>query len=325
MLILDDMWDLLDIDRIRVPRPNAQNRCKIIITTRQLAICNLMETDKITKLDVLQKGDAWNLFHQKAGEVVDLPNIEPCAREIVRECSGLPLAIITVGCAMKGKSSVQVWENASRALREASPEIEALWISSSSRNFGKFLVKAGLGLQEAPMVEDWIVVERISLLGNEIKRLPNNPFCSRLETLLLQGNQTLENIPDGLFESMEALQVLNLSFTKLCSLPPSLSNLSNLRFLSLGDCKNLEDIPPLGKLKQLQVLNLRGTGFTRLPQEMGELVNLRHLDLSYTSDLQEIEYGLISRLTNLEELDMYESRYILEMEMVVQNGRSWRA
>ncbi|XP_020531543.1 probable disease resistance protein At5g43730 [Amborella trichopoda] len=126
MLILDDMWDLLDIDRIRVPRPNAQNRCKIIITTRQLAICNLMETDKITKLDVLQKGDAWNLFHQKAGEVVDLPNIEPCAREIVRECSGLPLAIITVGCAMKGKSSVQVWENASRALREASPEIEGM-------------------------------------------------------------------------------------------------------------------------------------------------------------------------------------------------------
>ncbi|ERM98857.1 hypothetical protein AMTR_s00771p00009430, partial [Amborella trichopoda] len=53
---------------------------------------------------------------------------------------------------------------------------------------------------------------------------------------------------------------------------------------------------------------------------MGELVNLRHLDLSYTSDLEEIEYGLISRLTNLEELDMYESRYILEMEM---GGAKW--
>ncbi|ERM98858.1 hypothetical protein AMTR_s00771p00010380 [Amborella trichopoda] len=251
MLILDDMWDLLDIDMIRVPRPNAQNRCKIIITTRQLAICNLMETDKIIKLDVLQKGDAWDLFRHKAREVVDLPNIEPCAHEIVGECSGLPLAIITVGCATKGKSSVQVWENALRALHEASPEIEgmerqvfsslkysyerlerdnikscflycslfpgdyeiekdelvqywicegligrvdsleyasnkghdriekliescmldkipsddtkvklhdlirdvALWISSSSRDFGKFLVKAGLGLQEAPMVE----------------------------------------------------------------------------------------------------------------------------------------------------------------------------
>ncbi|KAL4201140.1 hypothetical protein AMTRI_Chr02g214670 [Amborella trichopoda] len=391
MLILDDMWDLLDIDRIRVPRPNAQNRCKIIITTRQLAICNLMETDKIIKLDVLQKGDAWDLFRHKAREVVDLPNIEPCAHEIVGECSGLPLAIITVGCAMKGKSSVQVWENALRALHEASPEIEgmerqvfsslkysyerlerdnikscflycslfpgdyeiekdelvqywicegliggvdsiedarnkghalieslidscmvervpgddtlvmlhdvirdlAIWISSSSGEVGKFVVEAGLGLKEARKGREWKDAERISLFLNEIERLPNRLECSHDPTLILQQNKTLVNIPDGFFECMVALKVVDLSLTSIRSLP----------------CEGLVDIPPLGQLRQLQVLKLSDTAIKRLPQRLEELENLKHLDLSGTRYLQIVEGGVISRLTCLEEIDLYKSGY----------------
>ncbi|KAL4201141.1 hypothetical protein AMTRI_Chr02g214690 [Amborella trichopoda] len=126
MLILDDLWEKLDLKIIGVPQPDPHNRCKVIITTRFLDVCNEMDTDKTKKVDVLNVEDSWNLFHKIVGEVVDFPTIEPLALEVIEECGGLPLAIITVASAMKGKSSIPVWKNALRALRGASPEIKGM-------------------------------------------------------------------------------------------------------------------------------------------------------------------------------------------------------
>ncbi|ERN19581.1 hypothetical protein AMTR_s00062p00106420 [Amborella trichopoda] len=126
MLILDDLWEKLDLKIIGVPQPDPHNRCKVIITTRFLDVCNEMDTDKTKKVDVLDVEDSWNLFHKIVGEVVDFPTIEPLALEVIEECGGLPLAIITVASAMKGKSSIPVWKNALRALRRASTEIKGM-------------------------------------------------------------------------------------------------------------------------------------------------------------------------------------------------------
>ncbi|ERN19580.1 hypothetical protein AMTR_s00062p00106150 [Amborella trichopoda] len=116
----------LDLKIIGVPQPDPHNRCKVIITTRFLDVCNEMDTDKTKKVDVLNVEDSWNLFHKIVGEVVDFPTIEPLALEVIEECGGLPLAIITVASAMKGKSSIPIWKNALRALRGASPEIKGM-------------------------------------------------------------------------------------------------------------------------------------------------------------------------------------------------------
>ncbi|KAL4183803.1 hypothetical protein AMTRI_Chr11g100120 [Amborella trichopoda] len=126
VLILDDLWEKLDLNAIGVPRPNPQNKCKIIITTRSLIVCNRMETDLKIKVDVLLEEEAWILFREKARNAVGLPSIEPIARKVLKECGGLPLAIIVVGCAMRDKDNVHVWENALRALREATMEIEGM-------------------------------------------------------------------------------------------------------------------------------------------------------------------------------------------------------
>ena len=53
-----------------------------------------MFTDFEVKMDVLNDEEAWQLFCQKAEDVFNDEKIKPLAEAIVRECCGLPLAII---------------------------------------------------------------------------------------------------------------------------------------------------------------------------------------------------------------------------------------
>ncbi|TMW82699.1 hypothetical protein EJD97_005301, partial [Solanum chilense] len=45
--------------------------------------------------------EAWILFRQKVGNSVDDPSLLCIAKEVAKECKGLPLAIITVAGALK--------------------------------------------------------------------------------------------------------------------------------------------------------------------------------------------------------------------------------
>ncbi|KAK4852479.1 hypothetical protein QYF36_024550 [Acer negundo] len=54
-------------------------------------------------------------------------HIEPVARAVARECSGLPLAIITVGKTMRGKEMIELWEDALHELRRSFPSIKGLY------------------------------------------------------------------------------------------------------------------------------------------------------------------------------------------------------
>ncbi|KAK1257308.1 Disease resistance protein RPS5 [Acorus gramineus] len=64
----------------------------------------------------------------------------------------------------------------------------ALWISGKRED--KFLVRAGLGLKEAPEPQKWSGNKRISLMDNDIKNLPNLiSDCPNLSTLFLRQSQ----------------------------------------------------------------------------------------------------------------------------------------
>ncbi|ERM99050.1 hypothetical protein AMTR_s00101p00075020 [Amborella trichopoda] len=56
-------------------------------------------------------------------------------------------------------------------------------------------------------------------------------------------------------------------------------------------------------------MNLSFTGINRLAEGMEKLFNLKYLNLRFTSNLESIEYGVISRLACLEELDMFGRGY----------------
>ncbi|KAL0379800.1 UNVERIFIED_CONTAM: Disease resistance protein [Sesamum angustifolium] len=122
LLILDDVWDTMDLDLVGIPAPDVHKGGKIILTTRFSNVC-LQMTEVTLKIDVLNEKEAWSLFCTSAGEVATLGEVEPLARAITKECAGLPLAIVVVGASLRGKRMIELWKDALNALRRSEPLI----------------------------------------------------------------------------------------------------------------------------------------------------------------------------------------------------------
>ncbi|XP_004296081.1 PREDICTED: putative disease resistance protein At1g63350-like [Fragaria vesca subsp. vesca] len=124
LLIIDDVWTPFSLEDIGIPAPTRANGCKLIITTRSLRVCRGMETNKEVEVKVLSEEESWTLFTDKVGSVaLQNPVITVLAREIAKEFGGLPLAIITVGRALRKVSNELEWRNALTALRGSAANV----------------------------------------------------------------------------------------------------------------------------------------------------------------------------------------------------------
>ncbi|KAF3968903.1 hypothetical protein CMV_007265 [Castanea mollissima] len=390
LLILDDVWEEIDLDTLGVPVPEVHKGCKIILTSRLKEVCRTMTTDLDIKVEVLNDVEAWQLFCQKAGDVAHREEIKPLAEAIVKECCRLPLAIITVGAAMRKKTKVELWRHALKELQRSVPSIGrieakvykplklsydslqgnnikscflycclfpedfeikinnlvqywraeglidvgqnwanmdegislienlkdsclleedpdgefvkmhdvvrdvAIWISSSSKDGCKSLVRSGIGLREISAEEfsNSSSLDRVSFNYNNITRLPDCMIqCSKASTLLLQDNYTLDIVPEKFLQEFEALKVLDLSRTSIRSLPHSLLQLRDLRVLLLSYCHNLEELPSLGTLTKLRELDLGSTCIANLPRGIENLKSLSVLESGFRFRLKGEEDG----------------------------------
>ncbi|KAK6781492.1 hypothetical protein RDI58_019288 [Solanum bulbocastanum] len=122
LLILDDVWEAINLDHVGVPRPNNHAGSNVIIISRFLPVCKKMNTHIEMNISTLDEHESWNLFIKNVGDVANWPvDIEPLAMDIARECGGLPLAITVIATSMRGKSRVELWEDALKSLRMSEP------------------------------------------------------------------------------------------------------------------------------------------------------------------------------------------------------------
>jgi hypothetical protein len=121
LVILDDVWEALNLTDIGIPYGGQYKRCKILLTSRSEEACNQMRSQKIVPIKVLSEEEAWNLFREMAGDCVDTPGLRPTAKEVAKECEGLPVAIVTVGRALENKSEVE-WIAALQQLKMSIPK-----------------------------------------------------------------------------------------------------------------------------------------------------------------------------------------------------------
>ncbi|KAK3419531.1 hypothetical protein EUGRSUZ_G00086 [Eucalyptus grandis] len=177
------------------------------------------------------------------------------------------------------------------------------------------LMCGGLGLTEPPEVTQWQSSTEIYLMENHLSELPENPCCPALLLLFLNRNCKLRTISPSFFDYMPALKILNLSRTRIKSLPVSLFRLTCLKRLFLTHCDLLMVLPPqIGELQQLEVLDLEGTMIMDLPKEVAKLTKLTCLGVTFCRRINRgpkyakvnalIPQGTISVLTQLEELSI---------------------
>ena len=107
VLLLDDTWKRLDLTQLGVPHPNGGS--KVIFTTRSEDVCHVMEAHKHVKVECLASDEAMPLFRMKVGEDTfnSHPEIPRLAKEIVKECKGLSLALITIDQALADKKTLR--------------------------------------------------------------------------------------------------------------------------------------------------------------------------------------------------------------------------
>ncbi|XAR68509.1 hypothetical protein NMG60_11003651 [Bertholletia excelsa] len=111
LIILDDVWHWFDLEKIGIPMGTDHKGCKVILTSRSEDVCQKMRIKKIIKMQQLERDEAWCLFKKMADCSIDNLDIEDIARQIVKKCQGLPLALVTIGRALGGKDKCE-WENA---------------------------------------------------------------------------------------------------------------------------------------------------------------------------------------------------------------------
>ncbi|KAI7996266.1 Disease resistance protein [Camellia lanceoleosa] len=122
LVILDDVWDRLELNDIGIPFGDGHGGCKILLTSRFDNVSNDMNAQKKFTLDVLTEEEAWNLFEEMAGISNDTSHTSTdlyiTQKKVADECGCLPIAIVTVARALKDKDR-HSWNSALLQLRKS--------------------------------------------------------------------------------------------------------------------------------------------------------------------------------------------------------------
>ncbi|KAI7981962.1 putative disease resistance protein [Camellia lanceoleosa] len=124
VLILDDLWEAFPMEKVGIPEPTRSNGCKLVLSTRFFEVCKKMACRPV-KVELLTEEEALNLFMSKVeeGQTVLIPEVKEIVRKVAKECTGLPLAIVTLAGSMRGVNDIHEWRNTLNQLISSTKQI----------------------------------------------------------------------------------------------------------------------------------------------------------------------------------------------------------
>ncbi|KAF4350786.1 hypothetical protein F8388_026496 [Cannabis sativa] len=154
-----------------------------------------------------------------------------------------------------------------------------------------------------------------------LKNLPSSIcYSESLELLVMHGCQSIDKFPklplnikrldlsgtsirqinSSSFECMPYLKSLDMSCSKLESLPTTVCKLKSLEVLALAHCSQLKSFPEiLEPMENLKKILLHCTSIDVVPLSIEHLVNLERLDLSECKNLKSLPMSNIYEMCNI--------------------------
>ncbi|KAG8372113.1 hypothetical protein BUALT_Bualt12G0032700 [Buddleja alternifolia] len=117
LVVLDDVWKILKLEELGIPCESGVKGCTILLTSRNRDVFNAMNDQKVFELEILHEREARFLFKEKVGTSMDDQGLVYIAEEVAKECKGLPIALVTVGRALKDEKSKRIWKDALQKLK----------------------------------------------------------------------------------------------------------------------------------------------------------------------------------------------------------------
>ncbi|KAF3684713.1 putative disease resistance protein-like [Capsicum annuum] len=306
LLILDDVWEAINSDYVGVPQPEYPAISKVILTSCFLAVCKQMKTDTERNIFTLKEDESWQLFVKNAGDVANLEYIQPLPKKIAKECGGFPLAITVIGTSMRGKTRVELWEDALKSLRMSEPHKQRCLEKSlhegilgehdtyeQAYNRGITLIES---LKDACLLEvdkmDFVmgkVVDCVKMhdVVRDVARWIASTFGDE-HTSVFQAGIELNEISH--IKISASVTKISLVSNKIECRPDCFTKCPKTTSLLLQDNQPLKKIPQefFWACPALRVLNLSLTSIIKLPSSINSLCQLRALILQSCFELKEL-------------------------------------
>ncbi|KAL2492379.1 putative disease resistance RPP8-like protein 4 [Abeliophyllum distichum] len=112
LIVIDDVWGMKQLNRVKSLFPDNNNGSRIILTTRISQVANraslLCPPYHMSFRDEIE---SWSLLHEKMfGEERCPPELEEIGKMILMECRGLPLLLVLIGGLLyKSERTVYYW------------------------------------------------------------------------------------------------------------------------------------------------------------------------------------------------------------------------
>ncbi|KAJ9692934.1 hypothetical protein PVL29_011856 [Vitis rotundifolia] len=308
VMLLDDMWEQMDLLEVGIPPPDQQNKSKLIFTTRSQDLCGQMGAHKKIQVKSLTWKDSWDLFQKYVGNdaLNSDPEISELAEMVAKECCGLPLAIITVGRAMASRVTPQDWKHAIRVLQTCASNFPGM--GHRVYPLLKYSYDKDFFIFKEVLIYQWICEgfldefddtdgsrnQGFNIIGTLVHAcLLEQPSDTRLVKFhdvvrdmalwitsemgemkgkfLVQTSAGLTQAPDFVkWTTTERISLMDNRIEKLIG-SPTCPNLSTLLLDLNSDLQMISN-----------VLSLSNTKIVELPSDISNLVSLQYLDLSGT-------------------------------------------
>ncbi|KAL1552084.1 putative late blight resistance protein R1B-14 [Salvia divinorum] len=320
LIVVDDLWSAKAWDDIRkgFGDPNKLDGSRIMITTRDEDVAAHASSSKIShKMDLMDDKLSWSLLKQKVFPKTELkPDMEKIARDVAKNCGGLPLAIVLIAGILSTAEKTPVsWGAIAKDVKDA-VENDAEFRQRIALSYTHlplllrpcFLYMGGFPedheIRISKLFKLWIA-EGFVKDENDAEGYLNSLVRRNLPSITAfksNGKFKTCNIHD-LVRDMSKSKALDENYERRISIGhPDLTLLARAYASTLRSVisfqPNNSSLRSLRKFKLLRVLDVVDTDAYSLPSTVFDLFHLRYLAFGCPMEVP----SAISRLQNLRAL-----------------------